>query len=98
MYYSEEITPVELRRLLYDLRDKRPDIGLRFRLTGQLWATNFARIESISEMEVVVLDEKDRTFTNRFQDIMQFEIDSPFQNYRPFYHYKIATLKESKLA
>jgi hypothetical protein len=29
---------------------------------------------------------------------MQFEIDSPFQIYRPFSHYRIRSLKEEKFA
>jgi hypothetical protein len=98
MNHPEDISAIELKRLLHELKDKRPDIGLRFRLTGQLWASNFCRIEKITDNEVVVIDNSRQRYLNRFWDIIQFEIDSPFQAYRPFYHYKINPLKEQKFA
>src|SRR6186713_3033032 len=98
MNHPEDISVIELKRLIHELKDKRPDIGLRFRLTGQLWAPNFSQIENITDNEVYVLDTSKQRFLNRLKDIIQFEIDSPFQAYRPFYHYKINHMKEEKFA
>lgn len=99
MNQPEEISHIELRRLLHDLKDKRPDIGIRFRLLGALWSRNFSCILTIGESEVVVFNEAEQQkYVHRFQDIMQFEIDSPFQIYRPFNHYKIRHLKEERFA
>ena len=98
MNQSEEITSVELKRLLHDLKDKRPDIGIRFRLLGSMWSEHFCFIKKITDSEVIVEDQLPRAIINRFQDIIQLEIDSPFQAYKPFYHYKVSVLKEEKFA
>ena len=93
-----EITSVELKRLLHDLKDKRPDIGIRFRLIGSMWSENFCHIKKLTDNEVIVEDQLPKIIINRFQDIVQLEIDSPFQAYKPFYHYKVNALKEEKFA
>jgi hypothetical protein len=99
MNQPEEISYIELKRLLHDLKDKRPDIGIRLRLLGAMWARNFSTIQVIGDSEVVVFNEAEKQkYVHRFQDIMQFEIDSPFQIYRPFSHYRIRSLKEEKFA
>lgn len=86
-----EATVLELKRLLIDLRDKRPDICVRFRLLGEMWFQHFMRIIVIHEKGVILNNEVSNKFV-RVRDlslVMQFEIDRPFQNFRPYYHYRV---------
>ena len=40
---------LELKRLLVDLKEKRPDICVRYRLLGEMWGVNFMRVIHITE-------------------------------------------------
>jgi hypothetical protein len=94
MTQKEGVTVLELRRLLVELRDKRPDICVRFRLLGEMWFTHFTRIILMTESGVILNNE----VTNQLirvadlSNVMQFEIDHTFQNYKPYYHYDMKYL------
>jgi hypothetical protein len=91
---NEPITVTELRRLLVDIHDKRPDICLRFRLLGEMWGKNFLKILAIGEKSIVLAHEQDgRLYTiPDLSKIMQFELDSPFHQYKPYFHYSISAV------
>jgi hypothetical protein len=56
-----------------------------------MWQTNYVRVANLAENEVTLYDERtngsilipDLTY------VMQFELDSPFQQYQPHFHYTI---------
>lgn len=84
------ISVLELRRLMVDLTEKRPDICIRFRLLGELWAVHFLRVMRLSEKGVVLFDENAGLVSvSDLNFIMQFEIDKPFQGFQPYYHYEV---------
>jgi len=84
------ISVLELRRLLVDLGEKRPDICIRFRLLGELWTVNFLRVIRITEKGAVLLDESlGLVSVSDLNFVMQFEIDRPFQGFQPYYHYEV---------
>lgn len=85
------ISTLELRRLLFDLKDKRPDVCIRFRLLGEMWAENFMRVIMITENGAILNDETINEFVNvsDLANIMQFEIDNRFQNFQPHFHYEV---------
>lgn len=84
------ISVLELRRLLVDLSEKRPDICIRFRLLGELWGVNFLRVARVNEKGAVLLDEiQGLVSISDLNFIMQFEIDRPFQGFQPYYHYEV---------
>jgi hypothetical protein len=86
----------ELRRLLFGLKEHRPDICIRHRFIGQLWAINFSRVVRVTEKGVLLNDETSNkliTISNLSQ-IMQFELDKPFQIYQPHFHYDVTPSKE----
>jgi hypothetical protein len=85
------ISTLELRRLLIDLKEKRPGVFIRFRLLGELWAQNFMSIAGITENGVLLKDEGNNNFVviSKLSDVIQFEIDEPFQSYRPYNHYEV---------
>lgn len=84
------ISMLELKRLMIDLADKRPDICIRFRLLGELWTVNFLRVVRISEKGAVFFDESHGLVSvSDLNFIMQVEIDKPFQGFQPYYHYEV---------
>jgi hypothetical protein len=88
------ISVIELKRLLIELRDKRSNACIRYRLMGEMWMQNFFRIIHVTEKGVVLNDEVlDRiTVIHDLSMIMQFEIDTPFQGYQPYFHYEVSGL------
>ena len=84
------ISVLELRRLMVDLTEKRPDICVRFRLLGELWAVHFMRVMRVTEKGAVLFDENAGLVSvSDLNFIMQFEIDKPFQGFQPYYHYEV---------
>ena len=86
-----KVAVLELRRLLVELQEHRPDICMRYRLMGQMWVQNFLRIIRVTDRGVILNDE----ITNKvitlpdLTHIIQFEIDKGFQSYQPYYHYEV---------
>lgn len=88
---EEQIQVLELRRLLYELKDQRPDICVRFRLIGEMWQPNFGRVIKLTEQGAVLLNEHDNQAVSilDLREIVQFELDARYQNYHPHYHYRL---------
>lgn len=82
------------RQLLQDLKAKRPDICLRYRMLGEMWTNNFVTILYINERTLLVNDEIKRRLVSitDINSIMQFEIDRPFQGFQPYFHYEVHPL------
>jgi hypothetical protein len=85
------ITTLGFRRLLHDLKDKGPNVCIRYRLLGEMWADSFMQIVKITEKGALFRDHyNNRLVTvSDLQDVMQFEIDNRFQEYQPHYHYEV---------
>lgn len=86
----------ELRRLLVQLTEHRPDICFRYRLIGQLWVKNFMRVVAVTEKGVLLNDETSDKFL-KLQDlsyIIQFELDKSFQVFQPYSHYDVVNESE----
>ena len=84
------ISMLELKRLMVDLSEKRPDICIRFRLLGELWNMTFLRVMRVPDKGAVLLDESHGLVSvSDLNFIMQFEIDKPFQGFQPYYHYEV---------
>src|SRR5205085_5231724 len=88
---SKVVTVPELRKLLYDLRDHRVDVLIRFRRLGEMWKPNFMTIVDLNDRGAIFNDATTNEFVFAMDlgDIMQFEIDNRFQMYEPFYHYEV---------
>jgi len=84
------ISVLELRRLIVDLSEKRPDICIRFRLLGELWAVYFLRAMKLTDKGALFYDENNNIVSiSDLNFAMQFEIDKPFQGYQPYFHYEV---------
>ena len=88
---NNPVPVLELRRLLYELKDLRPDICIRFRLIGEMWQTCHMRIIQLTETGVALNDENTGKliFVRDLKHIMQFELDKAFQQYQPHFHYAV---------
>lgn len=84
-----QIQVLELRRLLYELKDQRPDICVRFRLLGEMWQPSFSRVFKLTESGVILINEKDVIEVKDLREIIQFELDARYQNYHPYNHYSL---------
>lgn len=99
MIKGNQIPEIELRRLLYELRDRRPDICIRFRLLGEMWQSNHLRVIKLTDRGVVLFDEAEGKVyvINDLRNVMQFELDQIFQQYQPHFHYEVNLTQDSKV-
>ena len=89
---QNHIPILELKRLLFLIKDSKLDIRIRVRFIGKMWQTDYMRIIELSETKMTLFDERNRTFIliRNLCCIMQFELDSAFQQYEPNFHYTIS--------
>jgi hypothetical protein len=87
---------LELKRLLFDIKDKRNDICIRYRLIGEMWARNFMRVLAVKDHGTLLQNEKDGSLITimDLSNIMQVEIDHSFLGYQPYYHYEVKPMAE----
>jgi hypothetical protein len=85
------ISVVDLRALFQEITDKRPDICIRYRLIGEMWANYFMRVVSVRGNAVLLQNERDGKLVSihDMANIMQIELDHSFSGYQPFFHYEI---------
>jgi hypothetical protein len=89
---KHHVVPVlELRRLLYELKDQRPDISVRFRIMGEMWQNYSHRIFELTEKGVLLKRGNQLVSIHDLNTVMQFEIDQPYQNFEPLFHYAVET-------
>lgn len=93
---SDKVSAVELKRLLHEIHDLRPDICIRLRLLGQMWQPNFWRVFVVTETGAVLFNEQTSKaeIIGNFAEVVQFEIDSRFQNFQPHNHYTVQMNEE----
>jgi hypothetical protein len=93
----KEINLLELRRLLYDIQSLRPDIGIRFRLMGEMWQSNYALVFKVTDSGVALRDPETRKLiiVSDLSHVMAFELETTFQQYDPHVHYGVTTARVS---
>jgi hypothetical protein len=86
-----QVSVLELRRLLFILHESRPDIGIRFRLIGEMWHSRHLRLVAVTEKGAALNDDKANKliYIQDLNQIMQFELDHAFQQYQPHFHYSV---------
>jgi hypothetical protein len=85
------VSALELKRLLFDIRDRRPDVRIRVRLLGKMWGESFCAVEGVSETEASLFDDYKQKIISilNFNEIIQFELECSFFGYQAFYHYEV---------
>ena len=88
---KSEVSTIELKQLLTELKEKGSDVHVRFRLIGQMWKPNFLKIVFITARGIVLVDEVDNTliFITDLTRVIQFEIDAGVSGYQPHHHYQV---------
>jgi hypothetical protein len=88
---KKSLTVLELKRLLIELKEKRPDICIRYRLIGEMWMDNFTSIRSVVGNSMFVNYERIGMSIHipNIGNIIQFEIDHTFQQYEAHFHYDV---------
>jgi hypothetical protein len=86
------VSVLQLRKLLYDLRDNHVGVCVRFRRMGEMWQPNFMSVVDINERGAIFNDPmtNEFVFVTDLADIMQMELDNRFQAYEPYYHYEVS--------
>lgn len=88
------ISVIELKNLLTQLHVSRPDICVRYRMLGEMWGVNFMSVFHITDTALLLNDEVNHRLVaiNDLSNIMQFEIDKPFNGFQPYFHYEVQPL------
>lgn len=91
MSAKNQIPILEFKRLLHQLRDLRPDIGIRMRLMGEMWQTNHHNILQLTEKGVALHDVETKrlVIVADLSQVMQFELEQSFQHYEAHFHYSV---------
>ena len=85
------ISVIELRRLLVELKEYRPDICIRYRLMGEMWSSFFMKVTLVTERGILLTDELGKRLISLsdLTSVMQFEIDNRFRDFQPHFHYDV---------
>ena len=88
---KSQIPIIEFKRLLHQLRDHRPDIGIRVRMMGEMWKSSHFNVFQVTEKGVILCDDatKKLVMVPDLTQVMQFELDQSFQQYEPHFHYSV---------
>jgi hypothetical protein len=88
---QHKVQTLELKRLLYSINDSKLDIGIRLRFIGRMWLEDFVRIIELSEGSARLFDDRHNNIImiSDLSNVIQFELDSPFQHYEPHFHYSV---------
>jgi hypothetical protein len=91
---STAISALQLKQVLIQLSQQQ-GISFRCRLIGEMWMTNMMKVSHVTETSVMLYDEREAKYSIvAFNDIMQFEIDTRFQIFQPYYHYIVTPAPE----
>jgi len=86
-----QILTIELRKLLYEIRDRKPNVCVRFRRIGHMWERDFMQVVDLGDKGVAFYSESIEEFVHvtDLSEIMQFELDVRYMNYEPHFHYEV---------
>jgi hypothetical protein len=86
-----EITVSELSQLLISIKNSPLEVRIRVRLIGELWQKVFMKVDVIDDDSLVLSDARTNSLLSLddIQTVIQFELDKPFQQYKPQLHYTV---------
>jgi hypothetical protein len=90
---GRKVTTTELKSLLYDIRDRRPDVRVRVRVIGKMWSESFCTVNHINENGMILCDahKGKLLYVSNVNDIIQFELECSFFGFHAFYHYNVVS-------
>jgi len=88
---TSTITTVQLRRLIRELSEHSPENRIRFRVNGKMWESGFLEIVHVTTSDSVVVQDKEAEQMKyvSLDEVMEFEIETKFQDFHPHNHYKV---------
>lgn len=88
---ASAITTTEFKRLIFDLWEHAPQTKIRSRTLGKMWETNFLQIIHVAASDsLIVQDNKAEQMKYiSLSDVVEFEVESKFQNFSPHIHYHV---------
>ena len=91
-----QISVLELKRLLIEIKAYRPDICVRYRLLGELWNPSFMKVLLVTERGILLSDEPSNRLISLadLSMVMQFEMDNRFRDFQPHFHYEVIPSSE----
>lgn len=91
VFKTDSIPVLELRKLLYQIHDLKPDTCIRFRLIGEMWHTTHMKVVKPTEKGVLLLDEVKNKMISvpDLATVVQFELDQAFLQSQPHFHYNV---------
>lgn len=88
-------TTKEIRWLLVEMKDSKPEIRVKFRLSTGGWQPAFYKLTHVDEMNVVYIDERRNQMRSvPLSDIAQFTIDKMFRKMQPYVFYDVLLRKD----
>ena len=89
--HKKTLSIPELKRLLYEIRDRQPYTCIRVRFIGEMWQQDFLRVVSTNEDEVIFSNEASGKLlkVKDLATIMQFELDHNFHQFLAYFHYDV---------
>lgn len=86
---SDVITPLDFKRILFELWEHSPQTKIRLRVMGKMWDRNFLQVVHITGGDAIILHGSDQMKQVSINDIVQFELETKFQDFRPNNHYTV---------
>lgn len=86
---KSKISVLDLKRLLFDLRDSGTDTCIRFRTMGEMWQATYGRILTLTDKGVILDDDSKTILIADINAVIQFELDKTFRQYQPHFHYRV---------
>ncbi len=83
---SDVITPLDFKRILFELWEHSPQTKIRLRVMGKMWDRNFLQVVHITGGDAIILHGSDQMKQVSINDIVQFELETKFQDFKPNNH------------
>lgn len=85
------VSVLEFRRLLHEIKDRRGEVCVRYRLIGKMWEPFFLTVVALTENGATFVDPGKETSSSvdDLSKIIQFEFDKSFMGYQPLFHYEL---------
>jgi hypothetical protein len=89
---NELISLLELKLLMKSIINKHANIRIKCLLDGGAWTNQFFSVSMVTENGLILSDDSNRKIRSiRFlNQVIQFVIDKPFDNYNPNLAYNVS--------
>lgn len=83
------VTTLEFKRIIFELCEHSPHTKIRLRLMGKMWDRDFLQVIDITGQNALILRDSHQMKKISINDVIQFELEHKFQDFKPNYHYSV---------